>query len=245
MNPKTLFLAGGGAFLFGCGLLVGRLAGGAPQTGAAEEALGGGLASKSGAAVVISSGGTLGGTVRKAGEGSSEGGLSGGRSRSYGQPVGEILKDGDFGSRMQKLMAKLDHASDEDFLLIFEEISKSGMADVFHDEQKLIVSAWMKRDPYGAAAYLKENDSSDGLQFAAMAAWASNDPAAAEQWARENHEGERANDWLVGVIRGVAGNDPAKAGELISELPRSREQWRAMESTLPFVMEQGSAFAQT
>lgn len=245
MDRKSLFLAGGGIFLFGGGLLIGRLVGEATQLPPEGETLRGEPLSKSQTAVLLGSGdrSSGSGSSSRVAEGRDSDSSSSARSGSYGPPVGEILRDGDFGSRMQRLIAKLDRAGDDDFLLMFEEISNSGMAGVFHNEQKLIVSAWMKRDPYGAAEYLKENESSDGLQFAAMAAWAANDPAAAEQWARDNHEGERANDWLVGVIQGVAGNDPNKAAALISELPRSREQWRAMESTLPFVMEQGSAFA--
>ena len=96
--------------------------------------------------------------------------------------------------------------------------------------------------------YLKEYDQEDQMQFAAMATWASFDADAAEVWARENHNGKGANDWMVGVVKGLAATDPMRAGALITEVSnsrRSKERRKAMELTMPYVMERGNEYAKT
>lgn len=165
------------------------------------------------------------------------------RSSAREVSMSEILGDGKMGSRFEKLTALLERTNTDDFGAMLANIADKGFNGVMREERLLIISAWAARDPIAAAEYLKENDQDDRMQFAAMATWASNDPDAAIAWAKENHEGDQANDWLVGAIKGIAATDPDWAATLIAELPRSREQWHAMESTMPYVMAKGEAAA--
>lgn len=232
MTKQGWLLAGGGALLFVGGLAIGRLAPGSADFDEAAPQLSKTSVSSSGAVM-------LGGE-------DSAGGSASTRSSSRDYSMAEIFEDGDMGSRFEKLMAKLDRTDSEDFGTLLEDISDRGFNGVMREERLLIISAWAKRDPLAAVNYLAENDTDDRMQFAAMATWASDDPDAAEAWARENHEGNGANDWMVGVIKGLAGTDPMRAGALIddiSESPRSRERQHALESVLPYVMEQGNGFA--
>ena len=230
MQKQGWLIAGGGILLFGGGLLVGRL----NPSPAPTDGAGIGAGTKSS---------PKGGLVGGAENGSSRFAAT---KRDYS--MGEILEDGDVGSRFEKLMAKLDRTESKDFQAILEDIAERGFNQVMGDERVLIISAWAKRDPLAAAQYLKEHDQGDRMQFAAMSTWAANDPDAAEAWAKANHEGKGPNDWLVGVIKGLASSDPMRAGALLVEVEdsnRSRERWHAMESTIPFVMEQGDDFART
>ncbi|MFC0016584.1 hypothetical protein [Roseibacillus persicicus] len=227
MKRQGWLLAGGGILLFVGGVTVGRMgqdgssaAGSKQVTSARSNSL------------------EAQGSV-SAGEESSSSTRSSGRSYS----VSEIMSDGNMGSRFEKLTAKLERTNTEDFGAMLAEIAEQGFNGVMREERLLIISAWAARDPIAAAEYLKEHDQDDRMQFAAMATWASNDPDAAIAWARENHEGKGANDWLVGAIQGIAGTDPDLAASLIGELPRSREQWHAMESTMPYVLAKGEAAA--
>lgn len=172
----------------------------------------------------------------------SDGGQSKGAS---GRVFQELFFEGDVGSRYEQLLIQLDRTDSEDFAAMLEEVEARGFNRVMGTERVMIISAWAKRDPVAAAQYLKDNGEDGRLRFAAMSTWAANDPDAALDWARNAHEGEGANRWLVGVIRGIAGSDANRAAELMSELPQSREQRWAMESAMPFVMDQGAEFSRS
>ena len=234
MKTQGWILATGGALLFVGGLAVGRLA---PREHGerVEQAA---HSSKSDAISSRSNG--FGGeskvealTARRA-------------SRSH--LITELMSEGNVGSRFEILLAQLERSETEDFEVLLREIAERGFNGVMQEERVLIVSAWAKRDPIAAMEYLKEFDQGDRMQFAAMATWASSDPDAAEAWARENHNGKGANDWMVGVVKGLAATDPMRAGALIAEVSKSRkngERWKAMELTMPYVMERGNEYAKT
>ena len=226
MQKQPLFMVLGGAALFAGGIGVGKMGG----TQATPVGVG---ATDARSQVAYSS--------RDWGENGGKSSTS--RRSGKGDALKAILDEGDVGSRFEQLAYQMDRMADEDFALMLAEIEERGFNNVMSDERVMLISAWAKRDPLAAMAYLKENDRSDRMQFAAMATWASNDPDSAEAWARENHNGRGANDWMVGVIQGLASSDPERARTLAAELPRSKEQWRAIESTMPYVMDQGSDFS--
>lgn len=227
---------GSGALLFFGGLSVGRLSPSAIDSGSGADVQST-RSSASGSGV---------GTMAGGGDSSLEKVATRSQGRDYS--LVEILEEGDRGSRFEKLMAKLERTDSEEFGTLLKDISKRGFNGVMREERLLIIAAWAKRDPIAAVEYLAKNDRDDAMQFEAMATWASDDPDAAEAWARANHEGNGANDWLVGVIKGLAGTDPMRAGALIAEVakdPRNRERRQALDSVLPYVMEQGGDFAKS
>ena len=65
------------------------------------------------------------------------------------------------------------------------------------------------------------------------------------QWAQANHEGEEANPWMVGVIRGVASSDPARATQLMNDMPFSRERADALSAVQGHYLKQGPDAART
>ena len=235
MTKQGWLFLGGGALLFVGGLAVGRLSPSAirSETRTEQQAM-------------RSSGASSGSRAMDGGDSSV--GQRSTRSQGRDYSLTEILEEGDRGSRFEKLIAKLDRTDSEEFGALLKDISKRGFNGVMRQERLLIIAAWAKRDPIAAVEYLAKNDRDDAMQFEAMATWASDDPDAAEAWARANHEGNGANDWLVGVIKGLAGTDPMRAGALIAEIgdrPQSRERQQALESVMPYVMEQGGDFART
>ena len=157
----------------------------------------------------------------------------------------DILAEGDMGSRLELLVAKLERSNTDEFEGMLASIAERGLNSVRHQERLLIISAWARRDPQAAIAFLEENGAHDQMRFAAMESWASVDPDAALEWVRINHGDEKTNEWMVGIIQSFAVTDPLRAGSLIAEVSanNSRERWRAMEATMPYVLEQGSDFA--
>ncbi len=228
-------MATGGALLFGGGLVVGRLAPRENEEGVKERT----LLSKSSLSQTRSA-------EMDGGESGKE--VGGARRMGQGHLITELLREGNVGSRFEILLAQLERSETEDFEVMLREISERGFDGAMQEERVLIVSAWAKRDPRAAVEYLKEYDQEDQMQFAAMATWASFDADAAEVWARENHNGKGANDWMVGVVKGLAATDPMRAGALITEVSnsrRSKERRKAMELTMPYVMERGNEYAKT
>lgn len=105
-------------------------------------------------------------------------------------------------------------------------------------EYGILLSAWAKHDPIGALNSTKNT----GYEFARqtiLTSWASVDPAGAMRWAEDNHEGDDANPWMVGVIRGIAANDLARASELMSAMPFSGARNEALEFVVRHHLKQG------
>lgn len=114
----------------------------------------------------------------------------------------------------------------------------AGMADQFREldhlgdargEYDLLLRGWAKADPLAAMEYAALNPQR-GARSTILQTWANNAPAAAERWAVENHDGEGANPYMAAVIRGIAGNDVAKASELALAMPQSRERGEAVDA---------------
>jgi len=76
-----------------------------------------------------------------------------------------------------------------------------------------------------------------------LAAWAATDPNSAIRWAEQNHDGDDANPWMVGIIRGIAATDPDRAVSLMQAMPRSQERGEALDALLPTILDRGAAAA--
>ena len=106
-------------------------------------------------------------------------------------------------------------------------------------EYSMLLTAWANYDPVGALDYAKENTGTPFARQTILTSWATKDPAAAMEWAKANHEGEEANPWMVGVIRGIASTDPARATELMNAMPYSRERAEALSAVQGHYLKQG------
>lgn len=104
----------------------------------------------------------------------------------------------------------------------------------------ILLTAWAKVNPLAALEYAGTVTNSPFARQTILASWAVTDPSSAISWAKENHTGEGANPWMVGVIKGLASQDPQLASSLLQEMPRSEERGRALDYILPALLEQGS-----
>lgn len=110
-------------------------------------------------------------------------------------------------------------------------------------EYAMLLGAWAKQDPYAALDYASENTGTPFARQTILTSWATTDPMAAMEWAKSNHEGEEANPWMVGVIRGVAAANPALATELLTQMPYSRERGQALSAMQGHILKQGAEAA--
>lgn len=124
----------------------------------------------------------------------------------------------------------------------FEEFVAAYRAEGIEPERMgdyaMLLTAWAKVDPQAALDYASKNINNPFARQTILAAWAGYDPNSAISWAKSNHKGEGANPLMVGVIKGLAFQDPDLASSLLKEMPRSVERGEALDNLLPALLQQ-------
>jgi hypothetical protein len=142
--------------------------------------------------------------------------------------------------RSRALLAFIDQLGSGDFEGAVAHFRSLGLTDGRMGEYSLLLTAWAQADPLSALAYAKENTSSRFATGTILTSWASTDPEAAIRWAQANHEGDEANPYLPGIIRGIAESDPVRATSLLAAMPKSVERGKALDFMLPHLLQQGT-----
>lgn len=142
--------------------------------------------------------------------------------------------------RNRALLAFLDRLAPGDFESVVDHFRSLGITEERLGEYGLILAAWAKADPLAALAYAKAKTETPFAGRAILASWATEDAAAAIRWAQNNHQGEGANPWLIGVIRGIAATDIEGATDLLKSMPRSVERGEALDALLPHLLAKGN-----
>ena len=142
--------------------------------------------------------------------------------------------------RNRALLAFIDQLGPGDFEAAVAHFRSLGLTDERMGEYSLLLTAWAQADPLSALAYAKENTRGGFASGTILTSWASTDPEAAIRWAQANHEGEEANPYMPGIIRGIAESDPARATVLLAAMPKSVERGNALDFILPHLLQQGT-----
>lgn len=145
--------------------------------------------------------------------------------------------------RTSDLLKLIDTLGPNDFQQVIADFRALGITQERMSEYGILLHAWAKVDPLGALDYAEEHTGTQFARQTILTSWAGNDPESAVLWAKEHHEGEGANPWLIGVIRGIASNDPARATEVLHDLPLSRERGTALSAIIPQIAKQGQEAA--
>lgn len=142
--------------------------------------------------------------------------------------------------RSRSLLAFIDQLGPGEFEDAVAHFRSLGITEDRMGEYAMLLTAWASADPIGALDYAQANTQGDFARNTILSAWATTDPEAAIRWATNNHVGDGPNPHLVGVIRGLAAQDPARATELLSSMPRSRERGQALDGILPHLLAGGA-----
>ena len=142
--------------------------------------------------------------------------------------------------RSRALLAFIDQLGPGEFEDAVAHFRSLGLTDSRQGDYSLLLSAWAQADPMSAIAYAKENTDDEFASQTILTTWATNDPEAAIRWAQSQHEGDDANPYLPGIIRGLVATDPARATELLVSMPRSVERGTGLDFFLPHLLQQGS-----
>lgn len=142
--------------------------------------------------------------------------------------------------RSRALLAFIDQLGPNDFEDAVATFRSLGMTENRFGEYSMLLAAWAQADPLSALTYAKANTGNRFATNTILSTWATNDPDAAIRWAESNFDGEGANPHMAAIIRSLAGNDPSRATELLTSMPRSEERGEALDAMLPHLLRQGN-----
>jgi hypothetical protein len=132
----------------------------------------------------------------------------------------------------------IDSLSPEQFEEFVASFRAEGIPSERMGDYAMLLTAWAKADPQAALDYASKNTGNPFARQTILAAWASYDPNSAIAWAKSNHQGDGANPWMVGVIKGLAQQDPDMASSLLKEMPKSVERGEALDNLIPALLQQ-------
>lgn len=141
--------------------------------------------------------------------------------------------------RNRALLAFIDQLAPGDFEEAIAHFRGLGITENRMGEYSLLLTAWAQADPLTALTYAEANTRGGFAQDTILTSWASTDPDAAIRWAENKYDGDGANPFMPGIIRGMAETDPARATELLAGMPRSEERGKALDYMLPHLLQQG------
>jgi hypothetical protein len=238
LTPVTLIAAI--AVIGAGGFFIGRLTG--PDATAAQTAEAANLNTRPGARAAAA--GTASGAPARPGRTSAErretsaaGSFSTPEERSA--RLADIVRGENALERNRALLAFIDQLAPGEFEDTVAGFRALGITESRFGEYALLLTAWSEVDPTAALAYSQANTRGGYATGTILTAWANRDPEAAIQWAQATHTGEEANPYMAGIIRGIAGTDPARATELLTSMPRSVERGSALDALLPHMIRQG------
>lgn len=155
------------------------------------------------------------------------------------QKMESIMRSENPLDRNRALLALIDQLGPGEFEDVVAQFRALGITQSRLGEYSLLLSAWAKADPLSALQYAKDNTNNSYASNTILATWASLDPDAALRWAEANHEGDSANPYLAGIIRGIAGSNPARATELLESMPFGEQRGEALAGMMQHILKQG------
>ncbi len=142
--------------------------------------------------------------------------------------------------RGRAMLEWIDSLAPEEFEAAVDRFRSLGLTEARMGEYAMLLTAWAEVDPTSALAYTTKNTGGGMATGTVLSAWANRDPEAAIAWAKSNHQGDEANPYMVGIIRGLVESDPARATALLQEIPFSEERGRALEAMMPHLLQMGA-----
>lgn len=151
----------------------------------------------------------------------------------------EIVRGENALDRGRALLAWIDSLAPSEFEGAVDRFRSLGLTEARMGEYAMLLTAWAELDPTAALDYTTEKTRGGIATSTVMTAWASRDPESAIAWARANHEGDGANAFMAGIIRGLVVTNPARATELLESLPYSSERGDALQAMMPHLLKLG------
>ncbi|MDA7931800.1 hypothetical protein N9B42_02410 [Akkermansiaceae bacterium] len=157
--------------------------------------------------------------------------------------IADILNTSNRVERTRELLDFIDRLGPSDFEAVVSGFSEAGWVDFNRGEFSFLLTSWMSLDPHAAIAYLETNEEDGWSRKVAISAWAAENPEAAAKAIEGLEDGGKVNDWVVGLIQGMARNDPGAALLTLQGMPMGDTRRTAIREMLPEVVSRGTEFA--
>jgi len=157
--------------------------------------------------------------------------------------LSDILNTGNRVERTRQMLSFIDQIDENEMAGVISGFKEAGWVDFNRAEYSMLISSWMDRDPFTAIAFLDENEADGWTRKLAISDWASENPEAAANAIEGLEDDGKVNDWVVGLIEGMARNDPEGALATLENLPGGDTKWQAIRGVLPEVVLRGAEFA--
>lgn len=157
--------------------------------------------------------------------------------------LSDILNVGNRIDRTRQMLDYIDRLDENEITGVIESFREAGWVDYNRSEYSMLISSWMNRDPFTAIAYLDENDADGWTRKLAISSWASDNPKDAAAAIQGLEDEGKVNDWVVGLIEGMARNDPEGALRALADIPGEDTRNQAIREILPEVVVRGAEFA--
>lgn len=239
LDSRKIALVIGWVLTITVGIIIGRQTNGPASDSPAGAGSQHPWAKRSGAASSSDSAST----DRKQGSRSQPDGAFADRDTPAIETLQDTLQINDELSRTRRMLDFVDTLSTDQFEEVVEAFRADGLAKIRGTEYKLLLNAWVKADPYAAAEYIGVNDWSGNTREGVIAAWATTDPQAAAAWIEGREDDGGTNNWVVGLMQGIASTDPTLALEAIEALGPNRTRSKSMEAIFPYVIQQGFEYS--
>lgn len=145
--------------------------------------------------------------------------------------------------RTRQMLSFTDQIADDEMAGVISAFQEAGWVDFNRSEFSMLIASWVDRDPFTAITFLDENIADGWTRKLAISAWASEHPSAAANAILKLKDDGKVNDWIVGLVQGMARKDPENALHTLSSLPNNHTKSQAIRSILPEVVLRGSHFA--
>jgi hypothetical protein len=150
----------------------------------------------------------------------------------------EIVRGENALTRGRAMLEWIDSLAPEEFEAAVDRFRSLGLTEARMGEYAMLLTAWSEVDPVSALTYTTEKTNGRAT-VTVLSAWANRDAEAAIAWAKSNHEGEGANPYIAGIIRGIVTTDPVRATALLQELPFGEVRAEALDAMTPHLVKIG------
>ena len=159
------------------------------------------------------------------------------------ESLAEVLNISNRRERTRLVLDFSDQIASTDLEGIIAGFREAGWVEYNRNEFAILLSTWIDKDPSAAISYLNQSNADGWTRKTATSAWASANPAAAAAAIKDLEDAGQINDWVIGLIEGIARNDPDAALHTLQDTPAGKTKDKAIHTIIPEVAIRGTDFA--
>ena len=144
--------------------------------------------------------------------------------------LAEVLNISNRRERTRLVLDFSDQIASTDLEGIIAGFREAGWVEYNRNEFAILLSTWIDKDPSAAISHLNQSNADGWTRKTATSAWASANPAAAAAAIKDLEDAGQINDWIIGLVEGIARNDPDAALHTLQDTPAGKTKDKAIHT---------------